>query len=178
MAGSRARFPVGRVFCIGRNYRWSAEEPAPQEMPAWFMKPATAVVEAEGVIPYPPGTHDFCHEIELVVAIGLGGQDIVPAAVEQDHIWGYAAGLDLSRRDLRLLRNTVYARRGRQFRSALLQNYFEQAAWYSSDPAYSDGKLSALDQRNIKLIRSVEDSLGGPLSDKDHKEEDGWLSGA
>ena len=100
VAGSRARFPVGRVFCIGRNYRWSAEEPAPQEMPAWFMKPATAVVEAEGVIPYPPGTHDFCHEIELVVAIGLGGQDIVPAAVEQDHIWGYAAGLDLTRRDL------------------------------------------------------------------------------
>lgn len=100
VAGSRARFPVGRVFCIGRNYRWTAEEPAPQEMPAWFMKPATAVVEAEGVIPYPPGTHDFCHEIELVVAIGLGGQDIDPAAVEQDHIWGYAAGLDLTRRDL------------------------------------------------------------------------------
>lgn len=100
VAGSRARFPVGRVFCIGRNYRWSAEEQAPQEMPAWFMKPATAVVAAEGVIPYPPGTHDFCHEIELVVAIGLGGQDIDPAAVDQDHIWGYAAGLDLTRRDL------------------------------------------------------------------------------
>lgn len=100
VAGSRARFPVGRVLCIGRNYRWSAGEPAPQEMPAWFMKPATAVVAAEGLIPYPPGTHDFCHEIELVVAIGLGGQDIDPAAVEQDHIWGYAAGLDLTRRDL------------------------------------------------------------------------------
>lgn len=100
VAGSRALFPVGRVYCIGRNYRWSAEEPAPQEMPAWFMKPATAVVPAEGVIPYPPGSHDFCHEIELVVAIGQGGRDIDPAAVEPRHIWGYAAGLDLTRRDL------------------------------------------------------------------------------
>jgi fumarylpyruvate hydrolase len=100
VVGSRSLFPVGRVFCIGRNYRWSAEEAAPQEMPAWFMKPATAVVPAEGVIPYPPDTHDFCHEIELVVAIGQGGRDLDPAAVEPQHIWGYAAGLDLTRRDL------------------------------------------------------------------------------
>ena len=100
VAGSQALFPVGRVFCIGRNYRWRADEPAPQAMPAWFMKPATAVVPATGVIPYPPGTGDFCHEIELVVAIGHGGCDIDPAAVEPRHIWGYAAGLDLTRRDL------------------------------------------------------------------------------
>ena len=100
VAGSQALFPVGRVFCIGRNYRWSADEPAPQEMPAWFMKPATAVVPAAGVIPYPSGTHDFCHEIELVVAIGQGGRDIDPAVVERQHIWGYAAGLDLTRRDV------------------------------------------------------------------------------
>lgn len=99
VAGSGAVFPVGRVFCIGRNYRWSADEPAPTEMPAWFMKPATAVVPATGALPYPPGTADFCHEIELVVAIGRGGQDIAVEQAEQ-HIWGYAAGLDLTRRDL------------------------------------------------------------------------------
>ena len=64
-------------------------------MPAWFMKPANAVVPANGVLPYPPGTSDFCHEIELVVAIGRGGRDIDPAQVEPHHIWGYAAGLDL-----------------------------------------------------------------------------------
>jgi fumarylpyruvate hydrolase len=98
--GSPWLFPVGRVFCIGRNYRWSADEPASQEMPAWFMKPATAVVPATGILPYPPGTRDFCHEIELVVAIGQGGRDIAPADVEPQHIWGYAAGLDLTRRDL------------------------------------------------------------------------------
>jgi fumarylpyruvate hydrolase len=100
VAGSTAGFPVGRVYCIGRNYCWSQDEAKPREMPAWFMKPANAVVEAQGVLPYPPGTSDFCHEIELIVAIGCGGRDIDPAQVESHHIWGYAAGLDLTRRDL------------------------------------------------------------------------------
>lgn len=98
--GSTAVFPVGRVYCIGRNYSWSQNEAAPQHMPAWFMKPATALLPAHGMLPYPPGTDDFCHEIELVVAIGVGGRDIDPADVEAQHIWGYAAGLDLTRRDL------------------------------------------------------------------------------
>ncbi len=99
VAGSQALFPVGRVFCIGRNDRWRADEPAPQAMPAWCMKPATAVVPAAGVIPHPPDTRDFCHEIELVVAIGQGGRDTEPAAVESQHIWGDAAGLDVNRSD-------------------------------------------------------------------------------
>nr|WP_145552461.1 fumarylacetoacetate hydrolase family protein [Variovorax boronicumulans] len=99
VAGTQAMFPVNRVFCIGRNYAWSAGEPRPTEMPAWFMKPASAVVPAEGELPYPPQTTEFCHEIELVVAIGLGGRGI-DAAQAQPHMWGYAAGLDLTRRDL------------------------------------------------------------------------------
>ncbi|MDB5957720.1 fumarylacetoacetate hydrolase family protein [Ramlibacter sp.] len=56
MAGSHALFPVGRVFCIGRNYAWSADEPRPRDLPAWFAKPASAVVPAEGALPYPAGT--------------------------------------------------------------------------------------------------------------------------
>ncbi|KQP37318.1 fumarylacetoacetate hydrolase family protein [Pseudorhodoferax sp. Leaf274] len=99
VADTAAVFPVNRVFCIGRNYAWSAGEPRPTEMPAWFMKPASAVVPAEGALPYPPETADFCHEIELVVAIGRGGRDIDAGQAEQ-HIWGHAAGLDLTRRDL------------------------------------------------------------------------------
>ncbi|CAG2144467.1 putative protein YcgM [Cupriavidus numazuensis] len=99
VASSRARFPIARIFCIGRNYRWAANEPAPTEMPAWFMKPATAVSEASGVLPYPPGTEEFCHEVELVVAIGRGGRDVDPAQASS-HIWGYAVGLDMTRRDL------------------------------------------------------------------------------
>lgn len=98
--GSTAVFPVGRVYCIGRNYLWSPGEPAPTHMPAWFMKPADAVVPAHGELSYPVATGDFCHEIEMVVALGHGGRNIDPAQVEQHHIWGYAAGLDLTRRDL------------------------------------------------------------------------------
>jgi fumarylpyruvate hydrolase len=100
VVGCTAVFSVGRVYCIGRNYRWSPDEAKPTEMPAWFMKPASAVVPALGDLPYPPGTSDFCHEIELVVGIGRGGRNIDPEQVEQHHIWGYAAGLDLTRRDL------------------------------------------------------------------------------
>lgn len=100
VSGDTARMPIARVFCIGRNYRWDPAEPAPQDMPAWFMKPATAVVPARGELPYPPQTSDFCHEVELVVAIGRGGRDIDPAQAEAQHIWGYAVGLDLTRRDL------------------------------------------------------------------------------
>lgn len=100
VANTDTFFPVNRVYCIGRNYSWSAEETKSPQMPAWFMKPAGAVFEARGALPYPPGTTDFCHEIELVVAIGRGGRDIAPAQVEPNHIWGYAAGLDLTRRDL------------------------------------------------------------------------------
>ncbi len=100
IAGSAARFPVARVFCIGRNYRWLPDEPRPTEMPAWFMKPASAVFPASGLLPYPADTADYCHEIELVVAIGRGGKNIAPDDVEARHIWGYAAGLDMTRRDL------------------------------------------------------------------------------
>jgi len=82
---------------------------------------------------------------------------------------------DLSRRDLRLLRNTIYARRGRQFRSDLLRAYFEATDWYKADPGYTEARLTAVDNRNIKLIRSVEDQLGGPLTDSEHRNEDGWV---
>jgi hypothetical protein len=82
---------------------------------------------------------------------------------------------DLSRRDLRLLRNTIYARRGRPFRSDLLRAYFEATEWYKADPGYTEARLNAVDNRNIKVIRSVEDQLGGPLSDREHQTEDGWI---
>lgn len=97
-------FPVGRVFCIGRNYPWTQEDKTSSKvMPSWFMKPNSAVMFAEGKLPYPPLTHDFCHEVELVVAIGKGGVNIDASLVEDEHIWGYAVGLDLTRRDLQKL---------------------------------------------------------------------------
>jgi YARHG domain len=82
---------------------------------------------------------------------------------------------DLSWRDLRLLRNTIYARRGRPFHSDLLRAYFEATEWYKADHSYSEAQLTPVDNRNIKLIRSLEDQLGGPLTDREHQTEDGWI---
>ncbi|HEX8593682.1 MAG TPA: fumarylacetoacetate hydrolase family protein [Pseudomonas sp.] len=106
VADSTARFPVARVFCLGRNYHWGDSQNAPREMPAFFMKPATSVIDAVGELDFPPLTEQFCHEIELVVAIGIGGVDIAQADA-LDHVWGYAAGLDLTRRDLQMAAKAV-----------------------------------------------------------------------
>jgi dipeptidyl aminopeptidase/acylaminoacyl peptidase len=78
---------------------------------------------------------------------------------------------DMSRRDLRILRNMIYARRGRPFKSPLLGGYFKRMEWYKADPTYTDARLTPLDKKNIKIVRSVEDQLGGPLTDKEQGEE-------
>ncbi|MEW6729750.1 MAG: YARHG domain-containing protein [Acidobacteriota bacterium] len=85
---------------------------------------------------------------------------------------------DYSRRDLRILRNTIYAKRGRVFKSDILQDYFDRLSWYKPDPAYTDARLTDLDNRNIKIILSVENQLGGPLTEFENKRQDGWFSGA
>jgi hypothetical protein len=84
----------------------------------------------------------------------------------------------LSRRDLRLLRNTVYARRGRPFKSDVLQQYFADKAWYAERADYSDALLTEVDKRNIALVQSMEDRLGGPMKEWEHQKEDGWFEGA
>lgn len=106
VAGREERFPVNRIFCVGRNYAAHAREMGKdpdREPPFYFMKPAQAAVDAAQAvtIPYPPRTSNFHHEIELVLAIGRGGADIA-AANALDHIYGYAVGLDMTRRDLQL----------------------------------------------------------------------------
>ncbi|MFY8042734.1 MAG: fumarylacetoacetate hydrolase family protein [Rhodoferax sp.] len=98
-------FPVHRIYCVGRNYAEHAQEMGftGREPPFFFLKPADTVVPvadgATGEIGYPTLTANFHHEIELVVAIGTGGRDI-KAADAAAHIWGYAVGLDMTRRDL------------------------------------------------------------------------------
>ena len=100
--GSGALFPVGRIFCVGRNYAEHAREMGhdpDREPPFFFMKPSTSIVPGGGEFPYPPGTEDVHHEMELVVALGSGGRDIAEAEA-LSHVFGYAAGLDMTRRDL------------------------------------------------------------------------------
>jgi fumarylpyruvate hydrolase len=101
VAGMDAVFPVARVFCVGRNYAEHAVEMGhdpDREPPFFFMKPADAVVPA-GRLPFPTRTEDLHHEIELVVALADGGRDI-PVEDALDHVFGYAVGLDMTRRDL------------------------------------------------------------------------------
>ncbi|WP_434710567.1 fumarylacetoacetate hydrolase family protein [Pseudomonas sp. R1-1] len=99
--GSAQRFPVGRVFCVGRNYPWPDSQGQSRQPPVFFMKPASNVIDAVGEVAYPPLTDEFVHEIELVVAIGEGGANI-PEDQALAYVWGYAAGLDLTRRDVQL----------------------------------------------------------------------------
>ena len=102
VAGTDARFPVRRIFCVGRNYAAHAREMGrdpDREPPFLFMKPADAVVDDGSTIPYPPQTSNFHHEIELVVAIAAGGADI-PVETALEYIYGYGIGIDLTRRDL------------------------------------------------------------------------------
>jgi len=99
-----SRFPVRRVYCVGRNYEAHAREmgkdPA-RDPPFLFQKPADAVIADGSLVPYPPQTNNFHHEIELVVAIGRGGANI-GLSQARSHVLGYAVGIDLTRRDQQL----------------------------------------------------------------------------
>lgn len=105
VTGLGQKFPVHRIYCVGRNYEEHAKEMgfAEREAPFFFMKPADAALVAQAgetiFMPYPSLTNNLHHEVELVVAIGKGGSRIV-AADAMKHIYGYAVGLDMTRRDL------------------------------------------------------------------------------
>jgi fumarylpyruvate hydrolase len=102
VSGRSERFPVHRIYCVGRNYAAHAREMGmdpDREPPFFFSKPADAVAENHAVVPYPPRTGNLHHEIELVVAVGRGGRNITAAAA-LEHVFGYAVGNDLTRRDL------------------------------------------------------------------------------
>lgn len=102
VVGRRERFPVHRIYCVGRNYAAHAREMGKdpeKEPPFFFLKPADAVLPGGGRMHYPPGTQNLHHEIEMVVAIHREGRNI-PAARALEYVYGYAVGLDMTRRDL------------------------------------------------------------------------------
>lgn len=105
VVGTDALFPVRRIYCVGRNYAEHAREMGAdpnREPPFFFSKPRDAVVPGGGTIPFPPATTNLQHEVELVVALGKGGLDI-PEADALSHVYGYATGIDFTRRDLQTL---------------------------------------------------------------------------
>ena len=100
--GSSARFPVHRIYCIGRNYAEHAKEMGAvvdRAQPVFFCKPADAIVTDGADVAYPPATADLHHEVEMIVALAHGGRDIAPDRA-LDCVFGYGVGLDLTRRDL------------------------------------------------------------------------------
>ena len=102
VVGETARFPVGRIFCVGRNYADHAKEMGAEvdrEAPFYFLKDTASLTESGATIPYARGTADFHHEMEFVVAIGTPAFD-VPVERAMEAVYGYAAGLDMTRRDL------------------------------------------------------------------------------
>ena len=107
--GSDARFPVGRIYCVGRNYAEHAREMGhdpDREPPFFFMKPADALVPGGGSLPYPLATKNLHYEIELVAVIGKGGVRI-HAKDALTHVWGYGVGLDMTRRDVQAAAKTA-----------------------------------------------------------------------
>jgi fumarylpyruvate hydrolase len=154
-------FPVRRIYCVGRNYAEHAKEMghSDREPPFFFMKPADAVVPVAdgetGSIDYPSLTKDLHHEIELVVAIGIGGKDIT-AADAPNHIWGYAIGLDMTRRDLQ-------GEMKKQGRPWCIGKGFDQAA--PIGPIHPKSELGELDKGAITLAVNGQPRQKGDLSE-------------
>jgi fumarylpyruvate hydrolase len=102
IVGTDARFPVHRIYCIGRNYAAHAKEMSMEvdrAEPMFFMKPADTIVTGDADAPYPPATHNLHYEVEMIVALARGGRDI-PVADALGCVYAYGVGLDLTRRDL------------------------------------------------------------------------------
>lgn len=157
VAGTSERFPVRRIFCVGRNYAEHAREMGHdgREAPFFFTKPADAVVENGTILPYPAATENLHFEAELVVAIGKAGRDIAEADA-LDHVYGYACGNDLTRRDLQAQAKQA----GRPWDMA---KGFDGSAVIGAIHRVAD--VGHLDHGPIQLTRNRELQQRGDLSD-------------
>ena len=134
---SGALYPVHRIFCVGRNYAEHAKEmgvEVDREAPFYFLKDAQAIVATGATIPYPPGTENYHYEMELVMAIGTSVFK-ADAAAAKAAIWGYACGLDMTRRDLQL------AARAKQRPWDLGKNFEQSAVMSPIVPAAEVGEI-------------------------------------
>lgn len=156
--GSRQRYAVSRIFCVGRNYAAHAREMGgdpDREPPFYFTKPANALVPSGATIPYPPGTKNYHYEMELVVAIGAPVFKVTPEAARAA-VWGYAAGLDMTRRDLQ----NEAKKTGRPWDTG---KGFENAAVITELVRASE--VGPLDKGAITLAVNGEEKQRGDLSD-------------
>lgn len=158
VVGEAARYPVRRVFCVGRNYAAHARElgnAVDREAPIWFNKASAALCNSPATIPYPPGTQDCHYEMELVVAIGAEGFEISTDEA-MDLVYGYACGIDLTRRDLQ---NAAKAK-GYPWDTA---KDFENAAVIA--PITRAAEFGTLAAQRITLTKNGETKQDAPLDD-------------
>jgi fumarylpyruvate hydrolase len=156
--GSSARYAVSRIFCVGRNYAAHAREMGgnpDREPPFYFTKPASAIVPSGSTIAYPPGTQNYHYEMELVIAIGAPVFKVTPE-VARAAVWGYAAGLDMTRRDLQAEAKAA----GRPWDTA---KGFEQSAVITEIVRASEA--GAMDRGAITLAVNGAEKQRGDLSD-------------
>lgn len=167
--GNDKEFPIRRIFCVGRNYAEHALEMGgdpTREAPFFFSKPADTLVQNGATISYPQATENFHFEMELVIAIGKEGKN-VPLANAPEYIFGYASGIDLTRRDLQ----KQAKEKGRPWDSA---KGFDQSAPCSAiTPAYSAGDLSSskiwLDVNGIRKQEAmISDMIWSPVEIVSH----------
>ena len=154
---SPARFPVRRIYCVGRNYAAHAREMGndEREPPFFFMKPADAVVDNGVTIPFPKATQDLHHEGELVVAIGAAADDI-DVLQALDCVWGYGAGIDLTRRDIQ----SVAKKMARPW--GMAKGFDHSAPCGPISPVAAVGHM---DQGRITLTVNGEERQNGDLAD-------------
>lgn len=161
VAGTDKQFPVRRIYCVGRNYAKHAKEMGftGHEDPFFFSKPADAILNVAdgqtGTLPYPPKTSNLHYEIELVVALDKGGRDLSPEQAA-DCVWGYAIGLDMTRRDLQGEAKKV----GRPWE---VGKAFDHSA--PIGPLHPRGKVGALSTGAISLAVNGAQKQNGDLSD-------------
>ncbi|WIT13554.1 fumarylacetoacetate hydrolase family protein [Paucibacter sediminis] len=156
--GSEARYAVARIFCVGRNYAAHAREMGgnpDREPPFYFTKPASALVASGATIAYPPGTKNYHYEMELVIAIGAPVFKVTPE-VARAAVWGYAAGLDMTRRDLQAEAKAA----GRPWDTA---KGFEQSAVIT--PLTRASRLGELKSGAITLAVNGTEKQRGDLAD-------------
>ena len=143
VAGSHLRYPVRRIYCVGRNYAAHVREMGNDEKapPLFFAKAPDMVVDSGTTVAYPPLTQNYHHEVELVVAIGKGGANIAPENA-LDHVYGYAIGFDMTRRDLQ----QAAAKQGRPWE---IGKSFDQSA--PCGPVYLVSQVGHIAKGKIKI---------------------------
>jgi fumarylpyruvate hydrolase len=156
--GTEDRLPVRRIFCVGRNYAAHAREMGKdpdRDPPFFFTKPADAVVMDGETVAYPPETENFHYEAELVAVIGTAGKNIAEAS-SLNHVWGYAVGNDLTRRDLQL-------KAREQGRPWDWGKAFDRSAVIG--PVHPVGTVGHLDKGSIKLTVNGEAKQDADLAE-------------